>query len=86
MSNVFSKRPWLWVIIAFLVLIGSWLVLFKLALGNRPQSYDPRKGETYPEGVVPGSGHPAAQMEKAAADAAEHGGSAAEVETKEEAQ
>jgi len=70
MSNVFSKRPWLWVVIAFIVLIGSWLVLFKLALGNRPVSYDPLKGETYPEGVVPGSGHPSVWGRKAAGESA----------------
>lgn len=79
MNNVFSKRPWLWVIIGFTVLIGSWMILFKLALGNPPASYDPRKGETYPEGVVPGSGHPAVRASQETV-----GGDSADVPAKDE--
>ena len=56
---VLRKRPWLWVVFAFVLLITGWLVFFKVVL-SAPM---PRVefGEPLPEGIVPGSGHPAAQ-------------------------
>lgn len=55
----FRKRPWLWVVIAFIALILSWVVLYSIAL-KKPVIYV-QPGEPLPEGVVPGSGHPSAQ-------------------------
>lgn len=57
--RLFRERPWLWVVIAFIVLILSWVVLYNLALKQPVLHVKP--GESLPEGVVPGSGHPSAQ-------------------------
>lgn len=35
-----KKRPWLWIIFAFLVLIGSWTVLLKIAADHRPATVE----------------------------------------------
>ena len=53
------QRPWIWVIVAFVILILSWVVLYELALKAKVIRIEP--GEPLPEGVVPGSGHPSAQ-------------------------
>ncbi|MDD4350483.1 MAG: hypothetical protein PHF70_15350 [Opitutales bacterium] len=37
---------WLWIILFFVVIIGSWLVTFKIANRNRPEPIAP--GETIP--------------------------------------
>jgi len=58
-TRLFRERPWIWVVIAFIVLILSWVVLFNLALKRPVIRVEP--GEPLPEGVVPGSGHPSAQ-------------------------
>ena len=57
--RLLRERPWIWVVIAFIVLILSWIVLFNLALKQPVLRVEP--GEPLPEGVVPGSGHPSAQ-------------------------
>jgi len=53
------ERPWLWVVVGFIVLILAWVVLYNLALKQPVLHVKP--GEELPEGVVPGSGHPSAQ-------------------------
>lgn len=32
-----ASRPWLWVVLAFVVLISAWSVLFYIALNNQPE-------------------------------------------------
>ncbi|MDI1314203.1 hypothetical protein [Prosthecobacter sp.] len=32
-----SRRPWLWVVLAFVVLICAWGVLFYIAFNNQPE-------------------------------------------------
>lgn len=33
-------RPWIWIVFAFIVLIGSWVVLFKVAIENGPETIE----------------------------------------------
>ncbi len=33
----FALRPWLWVVLAFVVLISAWSVLVYIALNNQPE-------------------------------------------------
>ncbi len=35
--NPFSKRPWLWVVVAFLLLIAAWTILIKIAVNHAPE-------------------------------------------------
>lgn len=35
--RLFRKHPWVWVIVAFLVLISAWTGLIMIALENKPQ-------------------------------------------------
>jgi hypothetical protein len=35
-----KKRPWLWIVFAFLILIGSWAVLLKIASEHRPATVE----------------------------------------------
>jgi hypothetical protein len=35
-----KKRPWLWIVFAFLVLIASWTVLLKIAAEHRPANVE----------------------------------------------
>lgn len=35
--NPFKKRPWLLVIVAFLLLITGWTALIKIAVTNQPE-------------------------------------------------
>ncbi len=37
MANWIQKRPWIFVVVAFLILIASWVVLLKLAATHRPE-------------------------------------------------
>lgn len=32
-----ASRPWLWVVLAFVVLLSAWSVLFYIALNNQPE-------------------------------------------------
>lgn len=32
-----ASRPWLWVVLAFVVLLSAWGVLFYIALNNQPE-------------------------------------------------
>lgn len=32
-----ARRPWLWVVLAFVVLLSAWCVLFYIALNNQPE-------------------------------------------------
>ena len=40
MKNFFRKRPWLWIIVAFVLLIGAWTALIMIAVKNKPQSIE----------------------------------------------
>jgi|GEM_PF-856749 len=44
--NWFKKRPWLWVVVAFVLLISAWTVLITLALNNQPETIDIHQEET----------------------------------------
>lgn len=32
-----ASRPWLWVVLAFVMLLSAWSVLFYIALNNQPE-------------------------------------------------
>lgn len=36
-EGFFARRPWLWVVIIFLLLIAAWTFLIVTAVKNRPQ-------------------------------------------------
>ncbi len=33
-----KKRPWLWIVLAFVVLITAWVFLLRLAIQTQPES------------------------------------------------
>ena len=33
-----ARRPWLWVVLAFAVLLSAWSALFYVAMNNQPES------------------------------------------------
>jgi len=35
--RLLEKRPWLWIVLAFVLLIGAWSVLIAIALNNQPE-------------------------------------------------
>ncbi len=35
-----KKRPWIWVIIAFVILITAWVFLLRLSITHRPESIE----------------------------------------------
>jgi hypothetical protein len=35
--NLFNRHPWLYVVLAFLVLIGAWTTLVTITLNNQPE-------------------------------------------------
>lgn len=37
MKKFFAKRPWIWVIIAFVILISAWSTFIRIALNNQPE-------------------------------------------------
>lgn len=37
MITYFQERPWIWIVIAFAVLIASWIFLLRLADEHRPE-------------------------------------------------
>lgn len=37
MKTPFQKRPWLWVVVGFLVLISAWVVLLTIANTHQPE-------------------------------------------------
>ena len=36
--NWLKKRPWIWIVLAFVVLITSWVWLLRLAIETQPES------------------------------------------------
>ncbi|HQW29183.1 MAG TPA: hypothetical protein PK529_08365 [Verrucomicrobiales bacterium] len=40
MINFLRDRPWIWIIVAFLILITSWTVLLKVAGDRKPASVE----------------------------------------------
>jgi len=38
--NLLRKRPWLWIVFAFVILIASWTVLLKIAIDRRPANVE----------------------------------------------
>lgn len=46
MSNFLKKKPWLWIVLAFILLIAAWAVLITIAVNNQPESIEVEpKGE-----------------------------------------
>jgi len=43
-----KKRPWLWIVFAFILLIASWAVLLKIAAEHRPASVELQTREPLP--------------------------------------
>jgi len=35
--NFFNRHPWLYVVLAFLVLIAAWATLFSITMNNQPE-------------------------------------------------
>ncbi len=35
--NPFKKRPWLWVVVAFILLIAAWTTLITISVKNQPE-------------------------------------------------
>lgn len=40
MIKFLKERPWIWVIVAFIILIASWTILLKIAGERRPASVE----------------------------------------------
>ncbi|MGI9241260.1 MAG: hypothetical protein ACR2RV_10690 [Verrucomicrobiales bacterium] len=40
MSNLLKKKPWLWIVLAFILLIAAWAVLITIAVNNQPESIE----------------------------------------------
>ncbi|MDF1863004.1 MAG: hypothetical protein P1U87_22495 [Verrucomicrobiales bacterium] len=40
MIQFLQKRPWIWVVVAFTILIGGWIFLLRLAAEHRPDSVE----------------------------------------------
>ncbi len=36
-TGFIASRPWLWVVLAFVVLLSAWGTLFYIALNNQPE-------------------------------------------------
>lgn len=43
-----KKRPWLWIVLAFISLIGAWSALITIALKNQPEKI-PVPGKEMPD-------------------------------------
>lgn len=41
MISFLRKRPWLWIVLVFLILIASWIFLIQLAREHAPQPITP---------------------------------------------
>jgi bacteriorhodopsin len=37
MMELLRRKPWLWIVFAFLVLIAAWTVLITIAVNNQPE-------------------------------------------------
>lgn len=40
MMGMLRRHPWLWIIVAFLLLIGAWTALISIAVKNKPASIE----------------------------------------------
>ena len=40
MMDFLKKRPWIWVIIAFVILITAWVFLLRISITHRPESIE----------------------------------------------
>jgi len=40
MIKFLKERPWLWIILAFVILIAAWTILLKIAGERRPASVE----------------------------------------------
>lgn len=38
MITFFRERPWIWIVIAFVILIAGWIFLLRLASEHRPET------------------------------------------------
>ena len=37
MMDLIRKKPWLWIVLAFVLLIAAWTVLISIAVNNQPE-------------------------------------------------
>lgn len=37
-TGFLARRPWLWVVLAFAILLSAWSTLFYIALNNQPET------------------------------------------------
>lgn len=49
MNQFFRKRPWIWIIIAFVILITGWIFLLRLSITHRPESINIESVEKPPQ-------------------------------------
>jgi hypothetical protein len=40
MSSFLRRNPWLWIVLAFVLLIAAWAVLITIAVNNQPERID----------------------------------------------
>ena len=40
MKNLFRRRPWLFIVLAFVLLMGAWASLIVIAVQNRAETID----------------------------------------------
>ncbi|MDF1737653.1 MAG: hypothetical protein P1U86_00735 [Verrucomicrobiales bacterium] len=45
MIHFFQKRPWIWVIVAFIILMTGWAFLLRLSITHLPESIPPKSAE-----------------------------------------
>ena len=50
--SLLRKKPWLWIVLAFLILIAAWSVLISIAVKNQPEKI-PVGGEAAAEKANP---------------------------------
>lgn len=47
MITFLRERPWIWIVFAFVILISSWVVLFKIAGKYRPEPIEIQTVESH---------------------------------------
>jgi len=50
--NWLKKRPWLWVILAFVILISAWTAFITIAVNNQPELIDIHDTQTNDEAPI----------------------------------
>ena len=49
MKQFFTKRPWIWIVFAFVVLITAWSIFINIAINHQPEKvpleFQPESGD-----------------------------------------